>query len=877
MSIVSNQDLQATQQIIRLFELGKNEAEQTIDRLPGIYLVINRQGVVLRSNDFYAYLRQIDPEQTIFTNLSELFAPEMWSLFLVNLRELEEAIHKTKDYQTRSITFELGIKNANNQSAVFLWQLKYFAGAATGESLFYVFGNDVTELRVKEKQLLEIFESIPVGIITCNFKGEIEPHYSKYCEYLFGGGSLAGEGLFQKIFKPCLKYMKDSESKGAYALTDCIGQSMDVYDLLSMSFPNQFFYPDVGSDTDGKYIGVSYQPIVLSGKVDRILLMFSDRTALQLVQMEQEKKNKIEESHVRRILEVKACIPEVIPIISAEMDTLVPNIKELFANENWQASLSDLHSLKGNARLSGLKTIAEMAHDLEAMAIKMSQNPEDEDRKTKIAELFASVQNEWKEFRELFRMMAGELGIEEKSASKSNMDLDVVQDLFNRYNDLLYSTDKVGATLLRERIQLALETANYESIEFVKPLAKARANEVAENYGKFVSVEFIGSLFKIPAEAKSIVNECIVHLVSNAVAHGIEIPEDRERSGKSSKGTVKINFWDEMGLTHIEVSDDGRGIDVEKVRQAATKKGVLTLEESLNRSSEDIINLIFEPGFSTADYVDEIAGRGVGLAAIRDKLNANSGSVRVYSEGAGKGTRFVINFDTVKKKLSKRLVSLLDFVQIIKDNLGGMTSRNHVVANLEISPDLIKKDSFLYCDVGKVSLALLTLIGSTSGGTDVKIEVFNRGDRMCMGVQRANSDQSLSADFFKQFPEYELSKRSCERFIKHHEGEIVETSRGLEVSFGHVIDASRIPSLTCYIHGSHPDAGSLELFHKVENWAAGLNLKIEKTNSIAHASLVIGEGAEDLGAAAVDKDAAWSRVRQKLIEAIERSLGVARG
>jgi signal transduction histidine kinase len=874
MSMDSNQDLQATQQIIRLFELGKNEAEQTIDRLPGIYLVINREGVVLRSNDYYSYLSGLDSEEALFTNLSEIFAPEVWSLFLVNLRELEDIIQETKDYQNNSVTFEMAIKNANNESSVFLWQLKYFAGAATGEALFYVFGNDVTELRVKEKQLVEIFESIPVGIVTCNSKGLIENHYSKYCEHLFGGASIAGEHVFQRIFKPCLKGMKDSESKGAYALTDCLDQSMDIYELLSMAFPKQIFYPDLGSETEGKYIGVSYQPIVLSGKVDRILLMFSDRTALHLAQLEQDKKNKVEEAHVRRILEAKACIPDVIPITSVEMETLIPNIEELFASGNWKGSLSDLHSLKGNARLSGLKTIAEMAHDLEAMAIKMSQEPDNSERKEKLLGAFQTLKSEWKEFRELFRMMGTELGIQLKERHPSSMDIGVVQELFNRYNDLLYSTDKVGATLLRERIQLALEGACYESIDFVKPLAKARASEVASAYGKEVDLEFNGTMFKIPTEAKSIVNECIVHLLSNAVAHGIEDPEERNRLGKSSKGKVRINFWDEMGLTNIEVIDDGKGIDVEKVRQAATKKGVLTLEESLSRTPEDIINLIFEPGFSTAEKVDEIAGRGVGLAAIKEKLLANSGSVRVYSEGSGKGTRFVINFDTVKKKLVKRLVSQLDFVQILKENLETMTSRNHVKANLSIAPELSKKDAFLYCDVGKVSLALLTLIGSTSSGNDVKISITNQKDRMCIRVDRNHVIKEVNADFFKQYPEYELSKRSCERFILHHQGDIVETAKGLEVTFGHVVDAKRIPSLTCYIQGAQPDQGSLELFKKVENWAASLNLKIERTNSITDASLVIGDGANDLGAAAVDKDAAWTQVRQKLIEAIESSLGI---
>ena len=133
--------------------------------------------------------------------------------------------------------------------------------------------------------------------------------------------------------------------------------------------------------------------------------------------------------------------------------------------------------------------------------------------------------------------------------------------------------------------------------------------------------------------------EPLTHLVRNAVAHGIEKPEDRKAAGKPEKGTVLLNAYHQGNQVVIEITDDGRGIDREKVVAKAIEKGVVTQEEVARLNEIDTLNLIFQAGFSTVDKVTEVAGRGVGMDVVKTVLERLKGTVSIQTE-LGKGTTF---------------------------------------------------------------------------------------------------------------------------------------------------------------------------------------------------------------------------------------------
>ncbi len=131
----------------------------------------------------------------------------------------------------------------------------------------------------------------------------------------------------------------------------------------------------------------------------------------------------------------------------------------------------------------------------------------------------------------------------------------------------------------------------------------------------------------------------LMHLVRNSLDHGIEMPEQRREKGKSAKGTVELNAFHDSGSIVITISDDGNGLPKEKILNKAIERGLIKADHNL--TDNEIYKLIFEPGFSTADQVTDISGRGVGMDVVRQNIDALRGQVDVESN-PGKGTRFNI-------------------------------------------------------------------------------------------------------------------------------------------------------------------------------------------------------------------------------------------
>jgi chemotaxis protein histidine kinase CheA len=135
--------------------------------------------------------------------------------------------------------------------------------------------------------------------------------------------------------------------------------------------------------------------------------------------------------------------------------------------------------------------------------------------------------------------------------------------------------------------------------------------------------------------------EPLMHLVRNALDHGLELPDERHKAGKPPQGRIVLRARHEEGQVVIEVEDDGRGIDPERIRRHAVEKGWFTTEKAAGLSREEIVALLFRPGFSTATAVTDLSGRGVGLDVVAHRLAEIKGNVTLHSE-PGRGTRFHI-------------------------------------------------------------------------------------------------------------------------------------------------------------------------------------------------------------------------------------------
>jgi two-component system, chemotaxis family, sensor kinase CheA len=161
--------------------------------------------------------------------------------------------------------------------------------------------------------------------------------------------------------------------------------------------------------------------------------------------------------------------------------------------------------------------------------------------------------------------------------------------------------------------------------------------DVAKQCGKDVALEVSGENTDLDKSILDALSEPLMHLVRNSVDHGVEPAEERLAAGKPARGTVYLNAYHQGTQVVIDVRDDGRGIDLQQVRRQAIEKGILKAEEAQRLSDAEAMNLIFEPGFSTAAEITEVSGRGVGMDVVRTVMDRLKGTVQI-SSGKGRGT-----------------------------------------------------------------------------------------------------------------------------------------------------------------------------------------------------------------------------------------------
>lgn len=200
-------------------------------------------------------------------------------------------------------------------------------------------------------------------------------------------------------------------------------------------------------------------------------------------------------------------------------------------------------------------------------------------------------------------------------------------------------------------------------------------HDVSQKLGKQIELVMEGEGTELDKTMLEALTDPLVHIVRNSIDHGIEMPDVRSAVGKPEKGVVKMAAFHQGGNILIQITDDGAGIDAEVIRRKAIEKGVI--EEEQNLSHDEIINLIFHAGFSTAEVVSDVSGRGVGMDVVRRNISGLGGSVEVKTE-KGKGSVFTIRLPLTLAILDGQLarvgsetyvfplVSIIESIQVDK-------------------------------------------------------------------------------------------------------------------------------------------------------------------------------------------------------------------
>ncbi|MCV9899000.1 chemotaxis protein CheA [Exiguobacterium sp. N5] len=259
-------------------------------------------------------------------------------------------------------------------------------------------------------------------------------------------------------------------------------------------------------------------------------------------------------------------------------------------------------------------------------------------------------------------------------AKTIRVNLERIDRLMNLFEEFIIDrgrlerlADEVGQPELNETVekikrgtnelQSLVLTLRMMPIEQVFNRFPRMVRSVAKEIHKKVQLDISGAETELDRTVIDEIGDPLVHLIRNAIDHGIERPEVRLQAGKPEQGMLALRAYHGGNRVFIEIEDDGAGINVDKVRSKALERGVITDEEATTMSENELAMLIFAPGFSTADVVTDLSGRGVGLDVVKNKIESLGGVVSLETVG-GQGTKFQVSLPLTLSIISAMLVQV---------------------------------------------------------------------------------------------------------------------------------------------------------------------------------------------------------------------------
>jgi chemotaxis protein histidine kinase CheA len=284
----------------------------------------------------------------------------------------------------------------------------------------------------------------------------------------------------------------------------------------------------------------------------------------------------------------------------------------------------ELHTLKGNASAFGLDEVADKIHKIEDEVEIV------ESHLAAIRTMFVTFLDER---RELLKV-----SLDDDAGESVVIDLDRLSAL----SDAVHAAGSVDA--LQRAVDVWVDDAVKVPFDSLFGPVTSYVGSLAEQRGKQVRFEITGGQSRVdPAVAKVVVQN-LVHLLRNAIDHGIETPDDRGDKPETATIALKVGPT-ATGSTRISLSDDGRGIDTSRVLAQAVKMGVVDSGRAATLSQDQIVDLVFADGLSTAQTLTDTSGRGVGMSAVRQAVQEVQGTIAIKT-WKGKGTEFVIEIPT---------------------------------------------------------------------------------------------------------------------------------------------------------------------------------------------------------------------------------------
>lgn len=482
------------------------------------------------------------------------------------------------------------------------------------------------ELRQKNNDIANMMANMHQGLFTITEGGLIHPEYAAYLEQIFETDRIADRNFADLLFGNTTAG-SDAVDQNITGVDAIVGEDEMMYDFNSHCLMTEMNIRL--EDGREKILELDWDPIIsLEGEVDKLMVTVRDVTELKALEAEAEGQKR-ELAIIGEILAVDAA--KFSDFISTSEDFLAECRGLIEANDEKDLDIianlfRAMHTVKGNARTYGLSQITDIVHEVESTYDDLRKNDDVIWNQASLLEELSGAEEIIGKYAFVFK---DKLGRDGEAESGISLDPARVSTWLDNIKTLTQSPLEENVKGVVSEAYSMLMSMEAQPIDEVISDVIESANSLAEQLGKGKpNIEINNSGILVKSAAHSTLNNIFMHVFRNAMDHGIEGIDERLEKGKAESGTISLDVSYAGELANLAIKDDGRGIAISRIYKMAIEKGIYEADAPKPSASE-IANLIFSSGFSTADEVTDVSGRGVGMDAVKGFLEKEGGSIEV--------------------------------------------------------------------------------------------------------------------------------------------------------------------------------------------------------------------------------------------------------
>jgi PAS domain-containing protein len=629
---LASHSIRANHELIVDLGRAKEAQERITNEMPDLFGLMTLDGRVIKGNLGYANLLEIDDEDIYGTSLKDLFLDESWKIIDHNLvRALNGPV-----------TLELPI-DRKSLDTMFHWTFAPFSSISSRRGLLFSFiGKDITILRDFERKLSNIFSVIPLGVLTIDRQKNVEWPYSAYSEILLGRRPLRGMSAEQAIFEYSLPHLTRAQRDGVQIFLGQIGADEQWYDMAKDQFPKEIRVGDPGSKTATSWRGLTYNPIIRDGVVEKVLIVVEDITERVRLRKELAFKISKEDKLAQTIVDLQDTDPMFLASCLEDLDIYLLEIHKLQSQSGSARTICNaLHGIKGVARTVNLRSFKEFIHEIESRILEGAPRHDSELTAAMRVDL-ASVEAEWRDLRRFIAAYKSSTGPESPDVVRSQSHIPA---LIKKREEIEFIAKRLSSAAPEamaadfEELLGKIRTIGRIPFSSLEPKISAFFYQTMRKLNKRAKLTCDWSSAEIDKDTGPAACEIFYHLLTNALDHGIEGSEFRADCKKPPEAIVTVRAIVRSDRVDFSVEDDGKGIDTQTLTVKAIAMGVLKPDSKM--SETEVWNLALITGMSTAETVSDTSGRGIGLAAVDERVKRLGGNgLRITWSRHGVGTKF---------------------------------------------------------------------------------------------------------------------------------------------------------------------------------------------------------------------------------------------